>query len=77
MVGKFQNYFECFPASGRGGLPWDDVPLQSRVTAEFGVSHALFIAARMARWPGVHSVFIGNDDDPEEAYVIHLPDDPQ
>lgn len=58
------------------GRSWDEVSLHSRVTAEFGLAHALFIASQMARWPGVHSVLVSNDDNPDDAYVVHLPDDP-
>jgi hypothetical protein len=58
------------------GRPWIEIPVQSKVTAEFGGSHALFICAHMAKWPGVHSVLVYNEDDPDQAFVIHLPETP-
>lgn len=58
------------------GRPWLEIPLHSKVTTEFGSAHALFIGAHMATWPGVHSTLVYDEDDPDQAFVIHLPETP-
>lgn len=50
--------------------PWDKISTHSKVTSEFGLSHALYIAAHMCSWPKVQETAVADENDPLELFII-------